>query len=88
MGMTADLPKVRLTLTKSDAGRLAETLTQSREILTNVKDDVGSAQRDFLDQVIASLKAAIVAAEPKPEEKKAEVAVVASATVSTAPLAT
>jgi hypothetical protein len=48
MGMTADLPKVKLTLTKSDAGRLAETLTQSREILTNVKDDVGSAQRDFL----------------------------------------
>jgi hypothetical protein len=35
--------------------------------------------------VIASLKAAIVAAEPKPEEKKAEVAVVASATVSTEP---
>jgi len=65
MGFSAERPNVKVSLTRSDATRLAETLGKNREPLAAVTDDVGKAQREFLDQVIATLQSAIKAADDK-----------------------
>jgi hypothetical protein len=59
MGSTAETPTVKITLTKTDAGRLNETLIKAREPLQNLIDPVSKAQVDFLDNVIACVQSAI-----------------------------
>lgn len=62
MGHSSETPTVKFMLTKTNAGRLNETLVKYRDQLNAVTDDVGKAQRDFLDEVIGGLQSAMKSA--------------------------
>ena len=63
MGSNAETPNVKITLTKTDAGRLNETLIKCREPLQNLIDPVSKAQVDFLDNMIACVQSAMKTAD-------------------------
>lgn len=60
MGQTSSTPAVRLVLTKTDASRLYETLSQQRDALNGLTNDTfAMTQRDFLSHMIDSLRSSM-----------------------------